>query len=107
MARTLSRPDFSAIPLAPDLLALGRLVRNKRLEQSMRIDDAAALIGVSANVLSRLENGHPVGSDRLFKILDGLGLNMLVVAKADSPAALRALSNVSSQTMASQPPEKS
>jgi len=107
MARTLSRPDFSAVPWARDLLALGRLVRNKRLEQSMRIDDAAALIGVSANVLSRLENGHPVGADRLFRILDGLGLNMLVVAKADSPAALRALSNVSGRTTASHPTEKS
>lgn len=107
MARTLARPDFSATPWARDLLTLGRLVRNKRLEQSMRIDDAAALIGVSSNVLSRLENGQPVGSDRLFKVLDGLGLNMLVVAKADAPAALRALGNVSSQTMASPPAEKS
>lgn len=106
MARTLSKPDSSPSPWAQDLAALGRLVRNWRLAQCMRIDDAAALIGVSSNVMSRLENGHPVGSDRLFKVLDGLGLNMLVVPKSDSPAALRALGNVSSPATASRSTEK-
>jgi transcriptional regulator with XRE-family HTH domain len=71
--------------------ALGALVRNRRLEQSMRIDDAADLLGVSSNVLSRLENGHPVGSDRLLRVLEGLGLTMLVLPKSESANALRAL----------------
>lgn len=71
--------------------ALGALVRNRRLEQSMRIDDAADLLGVSSNVLSRLENGHPVGSDRLLRVLEGLGLTMLVLTKSESANALRAL----------------
>ena len=39
----------------------------------MRIDDAADLLGVSSNVLSRLENDFPVGSDRLWRALERLG----------------------------------
>jgi len=91
MARTLSPHNPDINPLALDSAALGALVRNRRLQQSMRIDDAAALLGVSSNVLSRLENGHPVGSDRLFRVLEGLGLNMLVLPKSESTTALRAL----------------
>ena len=91
MARTLSAHNPHINPLARDAAALGALVRNRRLEQSMRIDDAAALLGVSSNVLSRLENGHPVGSDRLLRVLEGLGLTMLVLPKSESTTALRAL----------------
>lgn len=47
----------------------------------MRIDDAAAFCGVSADVLSRLENGKSITTERLFKILDGFGLQVLVVSK--------------------------
>lgn len=101
MARTLSPHNPEASPLARDTVALGLLVRNRRLEQSMRIDDAAALVGVSSNVLSRLENGHPVGSDRLFRVLEGLGLSMLVLPRSDSTTALRALGGMSSHATAS------
>lgn len=48
----------------------------------MRIDDAASFCGVSADVLSRLENGKSITTDRLLKILKGLGLEMLVVSRA-------------------------
>lgn len=47
----------------------------------MRIDDAAAFCGVSADVLSRLENGKSITTDRLFKVLEGLGLEVLVVSR--------------------------
>lgn len=47
----------------------------------MRIDDAAAFCGVSADVLSRLENGKSITTDRLFKVLEGLGLELLVVSR--------------------------
>ena len=43
-----------------EIADLGKLVRNQRALISMRIDDAAALCGVSSDVLSRLENGKPV-----------------------------------------------
>jgi transcriptional regulator with XRE-family HTH domain len=101
MARSLSPHDPNTIPLARDMAALGALVRNRRLEQAMRIDDAADLLGVSASVLSRLENGHPVGSDRLFRVLEGFGLIMLVLPKGESPTALRALSVTTAHAKAS------
>ncbi|WP_118183666.1 helix-turn-helix domain-containing protein [Paraburkholderia phosphatilytica] len=91
MARTLSKPDAAVTPWAHNLEALGEIVRNQRLEHGMRIDDAAALLGVSSNVLSRLENGRPVGSDRLFRVLIGLGLDMLLVERGDTAAAMRAV----------------
>jgi len=44
-------------------------------------------------MLSRLENGKPVTTDRLLKVLEGLGLEMLVVPKSQAlrfrDAALR------------------
>lgn len=70
---------------------LGRIVRQQRHASGLRIDDAAALCGVSVDLLSRLENGHSgVGSARLLKVLDGLGLAMMVADKsrlANIPAA--------------------
>ena len=62
-----------------DIPALGQVVRNQRAIHSLRIDDAAALCGVSSNVLSRLENGKPVTLDKLLLVLNGLGLHMLVL----------------------------
>jgi len=56
-------------------LKLGPVIRACRREQSLRIDDAAALSGVSADLLSRLENSKgSVRLDKLLTVLDGLGL---------------------------------
>ena len=64
---------------------LGPAVRARRRAQALRIDDAAALIGVSVDLLSRLENGKgSVRVDKLLSVLDGLGL-MLVVGAKDDP----------------------
>ena len=64
---------------------LGTVVRTRRREQSLRIDDAAALMGVSVDLLSRLENGKgSVRLDKLMTVLDGLGL-ALVVSPKDHP----------------------
>ncbi|RQS09199.1 helix-turn-helix domain-containing protein [Burkholderia sp. Bp8998] len=91
MARTLPQPIAVPDPLALDIAALGALVRNQRAQNQMRIDDAADMLGVSKDVLSRLENGRAVNLDKLFKVLDGLGLNLLVVPKRDVPVARNAL----------------
>jgi len=91
MARTLPQPISVPDPLALDLAALGALVRNRRAQSQMRIDDAADMLGVSKDVLSRLENGRAVSLDKLFKVLDGLGLNLLVVPKRDVQAARNAV----------------
>ena len=56
-------------------------MRNARAQARMRIDDAAAFCGVSADVLSRLENGKAITTDRLFKVLEGLGLEVLLVSR--------------------------
>ncbi|RKP49774.1 helix-turn-helix domain-containing protein [Pararobbsia silviterrae] len=70
---------------------LGALVRNQRARSLLRIDDAADLIGVSKEVLSRLENGRSVGLDKVFKVLDGLGLSLVVVTRLETETAVRAV----------------
>jgi len=68
---------------------LGRLVRTQRRANGLRIDDAAALCGVSVDLLSRLENGRSgVSSDRILRVLDGLGLAMLILDKSEAAKAL-------------------
>ncbi len=78
-------------PLASDMASLGRLVRNRRAQSALRIDDAADMLGVSKDVLSRLENGRSVSLDKAFKVLHGLGLNLLVVTNQQSHAVLDAI----------------
>lgn len=65
---------------------LGPAIRARRREQSLRIDDAAALSGVSVDLLSRLENGKgAVRVDKLLTVLDSLGL-ALVLGPKNHPA---------------------
>jgi len=72
---------------------LGRLVRAQRRASGLRIDDAAALCGVSVDLMSRLENGSSgVSSKRLLKVLDGLGLTLLIL---DKTQAAKLLANTS------------
>jgi transcriptional regulator with XRE-family HTH domain len=82
-------PSPPAIP--PELLqitgagALGPAIRARRRAQSLRIDDAASLSGVSVDLLSRLENGKgSVRLDKLLAVLDSLGL-VLVLGPKDHP----------------------
>lgn len=76
----------SEIPIV-SLEDLGRRIREKRKASGLRIDDAAALYGVSVDLLSRLENGKSgVATDRVLKVLDSLGLVMLVRDKEGSRA---------------------
>lgn len=61
---------------------LGPVVRGRRKSQSLRIDDAAGLLGVSVDLMSRLENGQgSVRMDKAMAVLDGLGLALLVLPK--------------------------
>ena len=74
------------MPPSPTLLtqpdAVGPLVRQRRRAQRLRIDDAASLLGVSQDLMSRLENGQgTVRLDKALAILDGLGLALMVVPK--------------------------
>ena len=81
MARRLPSIYPSSDPRVESLEGLGAAVRNARAQARMRIDDAAAFCGVSADVLSRLENGKSITTDRLFKVLEGLGLEVLIVSR--------------------------
>lgn len=75
-----------------DAVTLGRAVRAQRLAAGLRIDDAAALCGVSVTVLSRLENAvSGISTKNLFKVLDGLGMALLVVAKGEVAQVVAAL----------------
>lgn len=61
---------------------LGAIVRERRKSQSLRIDDAAGLLGVSVDLMSRLENGQgTVQLDKAMAVLDGLGLTLIVLPK--------------------------
>lgn len=71
------------------MAALGLLVRNRRAQSELRIDDAAGMVGVSTDVLSRLENGRSVSLDKLFRVLDGLGLTMLIMTKSEAADVLQ------------------
>ena len=93
---------------APDL---GPVVRERRKSQSLRIDDAAGLLGVSVDLMSRLENGQgSVRLDKALAVLDGLGLALVVLPK-EHPWAREAVSsgdsggldNLSAPTGASKP----
>lgn len=96
MARRLP-PILEALdPSVRDLAALGVAVRNARGRSQLRIDDAAAFCGVSADLLSRLENGRPVTTDRLLKVLAGMGLDLLVVSRTQA-WDLQAAQNPASQ----------
>ena len=79
-----SRPPAQAPALlrvtAPGVL--GTAIRARRRAQSLRIDDAASLSGVSVDLLSRLENGKgSVRLDKLLAVLDSLGLALLLGPK--------------------------
>jgi len=80
-------PDSTAPPellRLTDASTLGPAIRARRREQSLRIDDAASLSGVSVDLLSRLENGKgSVRLDKLLAVLDSLGLALMLGAKDD------------------------
>lgn len=68
--------------IADTLPTLGARIRSRRKAAGLRIDDAAALCGVSVDLLSRLENGKSgVSTERLLAVLEGLGLTLLVAEK--------------------------
>lgn len=70
------------VRLIKEMLDIGQLVRHKRRLQELRIDDAAALTEVSVDLFSRLENGKgAVRLDKLLKVLDAMGLCMIVAPK--------------------------
>jgi transcriptional regulator with XRE-family HTH domain len=59
--------------------AIGKVVRASRKAQKIRQDDAAGSMGVSENFLGKVERGsESVQWGKLFQVLDGLGVRVVV-----------------------------
>ena len=72
-----------------DATALGPLVRASRKAQKLRQDDAAGSIGVSENFLGKIERGsESVQWGKLFQVLEGLGMRVLVDVPEEVAACL-------------------
>lgn len=69
-------------PTKPDISNpqdLASFVRARRTQAGLRIDDAAELCGVSIETLSKIETAKAgVNLDSLFKVLNGLGIQLRV-----------------------------
>jgi hypothetical protein len=78
-------------PLASDLRALGRLIQHHRQQCELSLLDAADYLNVDIADLSRMEDGLCAGTESLFKVLNGFGLEVLVMKRDDASDALAAV----------------
>lgn len=70
--------------------AIGKVVRASRKAQKIRQDDAAGSIGVSENFLGKIERGSgSVQWGKLFQVLEGLGIRVMVDVPDSVAAHLR------------------
>lgn len=96
MARKIIPIPFPDSPIVDSAEAFGAFIRSLRTQQQLRIDDAAALCGVSVQLLSDLENGRrSVGLDKALAVARQLGLVLLAVPKSEQPQALAAIKSES------------
>ena len=71
---------------------IGKVVRASRKAQKIRQDDAAGSVGVSENFLGKVERGsESVQWGRLFQVLEGLGIRVMVDVPEDVAAHLEAV----------------
>jgi len=97
MARTITQHPFPESPVVDSIEAFGTFIRSLRTQQQLRIDDAAALCGVSVQLLSDLENGNrSVGLDKALAVAQQLGLSLLAVAKSEQPQIIAIIKSQSS-----------
>ncbi len=74
--------------------AIGKVVRASRKAQKIRQDDAAGSIGVSENFLGKIERGsESVQWGKLFQVLEGLGIHVMVDVPESVAAYLNAPAN--------------
>ncbi len=97
MAGKIRQHPFPESPIVDSVEAFGAFVRSLRTQQQLRIDDAAALCGVSVQLLSDLENGNrSVGLDKALGIAQQLGLSLLVIPKSEQPRVIATIKRQSS-----------
>ena len=71
---------------------IGKVVRASRKAQKIRQDDAAGSVGVSENFLGKIERGsESVQWGKLFQVLEGLGIRVMVDVPEDVAAHLEAV----------------
>ena len=71
---------------------IGKVVRASRKAQKIRQDDAAGSVGVSENFLGKVERGsESVQWGKLFQVLEGLGIRVMVDVPEDVAAHLEAV----------------
>ncbi|MBL3591618.1 MAG: helix-turn-helix domain-containing protein [gamma proteobacterium endosymbiont of Lamellibrachia anaximandri] len=89
MARKITPLPLPESPLIDTLAEFGAHVRSMRTQMQLRIDDAAALCGVSVQLLSDLENGRrSVGLDKALTVARQLGLSLVAIPRTELNAAL-------------------
>ena len=71
---------------------IGKVVRASRKAQKIRQDDAAGSVGVSENFLGKVERGsESVQGGKLFQVLEGVGIRVMVDVPEDVAAHLEAV----------------
>ena len=85
MPRPLPDPTPPSRATIRTIHQLGDRIRATRAGEGMPIDLAARHCGVSVGMLSKLENGKGVNLEHALRVLDGLGLTMLVIPTAHAP----------------------
>jgi len=89
MARTIASNPLPDSPVIESMVEFGAFIRSLRTQQLLRIDDAAALCGVSVQLLSDLENGRrAVGLNKALLVAKQLGLSILAIPKSQLNTAL-------------------
>lgn len=92
MARKITPTALPASPAVESPADFGAFIRSLRTQQQLRIDDAAALCGVSVQLLSDLENGsRAVGLDKALTVARRLGLAIVAVPKSALPHTLNCI----------------
>jgi len=78
-----------------ELLDIGQRVRQQRIQQGLKQRELAEKAAVGVNVLLALENGRPITTESLARILSAMGykdaLANLLPASAVSPIDLQKL----------------
>lgn len=92
MPRRVVPLSLPSSPRVRSRAEFGAFVRACRTRQGLRIDDAAALCGVSVQLLNALETGsRSVGLDKALHVAEQLGLAVLAVPAEDLPAVLHGM----------------
>ncbi len=94
MARKIVITPVPDSPIVDSVAEFGTFIRSMRTQHQLRIDDAAALCGVSVQLLSDLENGRrAIGLNKALQVARQLGLSVLAVPRADLSPMLSCIKN--------------